>query len=153
METVAVMSSFERSASDMLEKKDLGGLDSLGQHGIFAGRDPEWIKDKPELKALNVLTYIDKFDRIATGFRGHYDRLSERCHPNFFGHNFMFAKLDREQGSITYSDESAPEMNAEMVLAGVMILPLVENMMRRLDDVITRVADLQHRISPVGGIA
>jgi hypothetical protein len=151
METVALMSSFERSAADLLEQEDLGGLDGLGQHGIFAGRDPEWIKDRPELEARNVLTYIDRFDRIATGFRNHYDRLSERCHPNSFGHHFMFAILDRELGSITYTDESAPEMNAQMVLASVTVLNLVENMVKRLDDVIAKVADLQHRISPVGG--
>jgi hypothetical protein len=47
---------------------------------------------------VSVLTYIDKFDKRAKGFRGYYDMLSERCHPNSLGHNFMFSTLDRTNG-------------------------------------------------------
>jgi hypothetical protein len=91
METFAVMSEFERRVTRLLKEEDLGSLDALAQNGIFASRDPELTKENPELLAINVLAYIDKFDKIAKGFRGHYDRLSERCHPNSLGHNFMFS--------------------------------------------------------------
>lgn len=82
METFAVMVEFERRVSRLLKEENLGGLDALAQNGIFASRDPKWIKDNPETQAVSVLTYIDKFDKRAQGFRGHYDVLSERCHPN-----------------------------------------------------------------------
>ena len=67
-------------------------------------------REAPETKAVNILTYIDRFDKRAEGFRGHYDILSERCHPNALGHNFMFGKLDRSDdpsGSLTNASPSA----------------------------------------------
>ena len=38
-----------------------------------------------------------------------------------------------------------------MVLAGLATLPLVQTIMVRLDDLILKVSDLHHRVSPVGG--
>lgn len=150
METVSVFAELERGVALNLHKEDLAGLDQIGQRGTFASRDPEWIRDHPELTAVNVLTYIDKFDKIAKGFRGHYDRLSERCHPNSMGHNFMFAELDHSDGTIRFSDEVRPERNVKAILAAVGVLPLVETMSTRLDESILKVSDLQHRIAPAG---
>jgi hypothetical protein len=92
METFAVMAEFERRVTSLLKEENLGGLDALAQNGIFASRDLEWLKENPDTQAINVQTYIDKFDKRAEGFRGQYDRLSERCHPNSLGHNFMFSE-------------------------------------------------------------
>ncbi len=93
METFAVMAEFERRASRLLKEEDLGRLDAVAQNGIFASRDPDWAKDNPGTEAVSVLTYIDKFDKRLEGFRGHYDMLSERCHPNSLGHNFSSRSL------------------------------------------------------------
>jgi hypothetical protein len=102
METFAIMDAFEDRVSRLLDQEDLGGLDSLAQNGIFASRDAEWLAEFPETKAINAVTFVDRFNKRVEGFRAHYDRLSERCHPNSAGHNFMFSKLDRETGSVTY---------------------------------------------------
>lgn len=77
METLAVMAEFERGVELLLKEQDLGGLDAVVQNATFASRDPEWTKENPGTKAMNVLTYIDKFNKRFEGFRGHYDRLSE----------------------------------------------------------------------------
>jgi hypothetical protein len=153
METFAVMAEFERRVARLLKEEDLGGLDALAQNGIFASRDPEWIKENPETQAISVLTYIDKFDKRAEGFRGHYDILSERCHPNSLGHNFMFSKLDRSDGTVRYCDEREPERNGQMILAALAPLPLAESIMTRLDELIEKVSDLHHRVAPIGGPA
>jgi hypothetical protein len=153
METFAVMAEFERQVARLLKEADLGGLDALAQNGIFASRDPDWIKENPETQAVSILTYIDKFDKRADGFRGHYDMLSERCHPNSLGHNFMFAKLDRSDGTVRFCDEREPARNTEMILAALAPLPLVESIAARLDELIEKVSDLQHRVAPVGGPA
>lgn len=153
METFAVMAEFERRVSRLLKEEDLGGLDALAQNGIFASRDEKWIKENPETEATSVLTYINKFDKGAAGFRGHYDILSERCHPNSLGHNFMFSTLDRTDGTVRFCDEREPERNGQMILAALAPLPLVESIMKRLDELIEKVADLHHRIAPVGGQA
>lgn len=153
METFAVMVEFERQVMLHLKEEDLSGLDALAQNGIFASRDPDWINDNPGTQAISVLTYIDKFDKRAKGFRGHYDMLSERCHPNSLGHNFMFSKLDRTDGTVRYCDEREPARNSEMILAALAPLPLVEPISARLDELIEEVSDLQHRVAPVGGPA
>jgi hypothetical protein len=153
METFAVMAEFERRVTRLLKEEDLGGLDALAQNGIFASRNEELTKDSPETKAIGVLTYVDKFDKIAEGFRGHYDMLSERCHPNSLGHNFMFSKLDRTDGTVRFCDEREPGRNGKMILAALAPLPLAESISARLDELIERVSDLHHRIAPVGGSA
>ena len=153
METFAVMAEFERTVTRLLKAEDLGGLDALAQNGIFASRDEDWIKDNPETAAISVLTYIDKFDKRAEGFRGHYDILSERCHPNSLGHNFMFSKLDRTDGTVRFCDEREPGRNGQMILAALAPLPLLESISARLDELIERVSDVHHRIAPAGGPA
>jgi hypothetical protein len=153
METFAAMAEFERRVTRLLKEGDLGGLDALAQNGIFASRDEEWIKENPETVAISVLTYIDKFDKIAEGFRGHYDMLSERCHPNSLGHNFMFSKLDRTDGTVRFCDEREPARNGQMILAALAPLPLAESISARLDGLIEKVSDLHHRVAPVGGPA
>jgi hypothetical protein len=110
METFAVMAEFERQVGRLLKEENLGGLDALAQNGIFASRDPEWIKDNPETHALSVLTYIEKFDKRAEGFRGHYDMLSERCHPNSLGHNFILeARPERRHGPLLRRARTGPQ--------------------------------------------
>ncbi len=151
METFAVIAEFEARVDALFAQEDLSGLDALAQNGIFASRDPEWIKERPETKAVSVLTYVDKFDKCAQGFRGHYDILSERCHPNSLGHNFMFAALDRSDGSVRFCDEREPQRNAEMIMAALAPLPLIESISARLDGLIIKISDLHHRIAPVGG--
>jgi hypothetical protein len=153
METFAAMAEFERRLARLLKEEDLGGLDALAQNGIFASRDPDWISENPETQAVNVLTYVDKFDKRCEGFRGHYDMLSERCHPNSLGHNFMFSTLDRTDGTVSYCDEREPARNGQMIVAALAPLPLVESMMAGLDESIERVSDLHHRVAPVGGPA
>jgi hypothetical protein len=152
METFAVMAEFERQVTRLLKEKNLGGLNALAQNGIFASRDPEWIKDHPETQAVSVLTYIDKFDKRAEGFRAHYDILSERCHPNSLGHHFMFSKLDRSDGTVRFYDEREPERNGHMILAALAPLPLVESISGRLDELIEKVSDFQHRVAKRGSV-
>jgi hypothetical protein len=153
METFAVMAEFERRVAHLLKEENLGGLDAVAQNGIFASRDPDWIKDNPDTQAVSVLTYIDKFDKRVEGFCGHYDRLSERCHPNSLGHNFMFAELDRTDGTVRFCDERVPTRNGELIMGALAPLPLVESIMARLDELIEKVSDLHHRVAPVGGAA
>jgi len=151
METFAVMAELERRVTRLLKDEDLGALDALAQNCIFASRDKDWIEEAPEAVAVNVVTYIDKLDKRVPGFRGHYDRLSERCHPNALGHNFMFSKVDLTDGGVRFCDEREPERNGEMILLALAPVPLVEPLSAGLDELIEKVSDLHHRLAPWGG--
>lgn len=151
METLAIMHAFEADTARMLAAEDISGLDALVQRGTFASRDAEFVKNFPASKAVNILTFIDRFDRLAEGFRGHYDMLSERCHPNALGHNFMFARLDRSTGTVSYSEETEPRRNAHMIFSAILPLCLVEGVMKRLDKTIEEVAEIHHRLAPMKG--
>jgi hypothetical protein len=150
METFAVMTELERRVTLLLKEENLGALPALAQNGIGASRDKDWIKEAPEMVASNVLAYIDRLDKRVPGFRGHYDRLSERCHPNALGHTFMFSKLDRTDGTVRFCDEREPERNGQMILAALAPNPLVEPLLARLDELIEKVSDLHHRLAPRG---
>lgn len=149
METVAVMAETKNRVASFLAIEDLAKLDALAQNGIFATRDAEWLAQHPESMATNILSYVEKFDKLATGFKKHYDTLSERCHPNAAGHNFMFTTLDHTDGTVRFADERSPDRNGHLIVAALAPLPLVETMMSVLDDLILKVSDLHHRISPV----
>jgi hypothetical protein len=151
METFAVIAEFEQQVERLLKAQDLDGLDSIAQNGNFASRDPKWTKENPGTQALNVLTYVDKFNNRVAGFRGHYDMLSERCHPNSLGHNFMFSKLDTRDGTVRFYDEREPQRNGKMILAALAPLPLAESILARLDELIEKVSDLHHSVAPIGG--
>jgi hypothetical protein len=148
METIALFWSLRLDAEHFLESQNLGALSDLADHGIFASRDEEWVKLHPEMKAKSVLKFIDRFNKTADGFRGHYDRLSERCHPNSQGHNFFFATLDRSSGTVTYEDERNSKQNAHTIFAGLFVVQLVPNISKTIDKTIEDIAELHHRLVP-----
>lgn len=150
MESFAIFAWLEEICK-LLAAEDLAGLDALAQNGIFATRDAVLTGETPELQARNILGYIDKFDKRAEGFRGHYDSLSERCHPNALGHNFMFGQLNTTNDTVTYSAERHPERNRQLILTALAMLPLTEAIIERLYRLILDVADLQHARFPIGG--
>jgi hypothetical protein len=59
METLAVMAVFADRAADSFATEDLRTLDALAQQGTFSTRDPEWRKEAPETRAVNLRTYVD----------------------------------------------------------------------------------------------
>lgn len=150
METFAVMYRLKERIREYLEAENLAGLNGLAQHGIFSTRDEEILREFPDVEATNAVTYVKWFDKRCPGFFSHYAILSERCHPNAMGHNFMFGELDRSGGTVRYAGERHADRNGHFIISGVMLLPMVERLMSDLDDLILKVADFQHRIKPVG---
>lgn len=99
VETTAIYWEFSRQFSRLAKERNFEAVDGLATNCLFSTRDDEIIKDKPELKARQVLNAVDLIDEtIIPHFRSHYDRLSEFCHPNSSGHRVLFSQLDRETG-------------------------------------------------------
>lgn len=152
METLALYGEFIRRIDKFYAAKDLASIDKTAQNWTFATRDTQLTAEHPEICAISVLTVLDKFDKhYLPGFRGHYDRLSERCHPNWSGHTFMFAELDHKDGTIRFTDERKVIENAEAILAAVVLLSLVKTLNQKLDTLTIKVADLEYEVNPVWG--
>jgi aspartyl-tRNA(Asn)/glutamyl-tRNA(Gln) amidotransferase subunit B len=142
METIAVLVECEREAAALFVKKDIDGLDAFAQKGIFSSRDCAVVDQAPGVKAKNVLTCLDNFDKKNQGSRDYYDNLSERCHPNALGHSYMFARLDLVTETYRFSDERDPDENGIMILAALGFLPSAELAMTELSTSISQISGL-----------
>ena len=52
--------------------------------------------------AINVLTMIDKVDKVIPGYRGHYEFLSEYAHPNWSGTHGAYGIIDHEAAIVSF---------------------------------------------------
>ena len=73
---------------------------------MFAGSKNGWA-DGPE--AINVLTFVKRFDKKVPGFEGSYNSLSEYAHPNWLGVSGLYSKIDRENFVVYYGRCPRPE--------------------------------------------
>ena len=151
METVALLVHVSHRTAQMVRDEDLAGLDALAQRGTFATRDKDFLRKHPEYEAATVLKSVDHVEKKVKGFRSHYDALSERCHPNGMGHNFLFSELDHSDGTLRFTGEHNPALNRGHVLAAIGCVAMVEPEVTALDGHVLAVAELQHRINPVPG--
>ncbi|MGY4370563.1 hypothetical protein ACVW1A_006628 [Bradyrhizobium sp. LB1.3] len=147
VETVALLVDFQIRVSQLLEARDLKGLDELTMNRIFSSRDEEWLKQFPEFKTVNVLTHIEKLDKLLPGALNHYNRLSERCHPNSLGHHQMYTTTDYSNGTVTYDTRKAMR-DVPAIIAGLTLLAVTDHSLRELTTLFELVSELHHRISP-----
>jgi hypothetical protein len=63
----------------------------------------------------------------------------------------MFAKLDREEGTTRYSDDTEPVRNAKLVMTAIAPVSLVESLMKQLDASVLEVAEFHHRAALSAG--
>ncbi|SDR58068.1 hypothetical protein SAMN05519103_05991 [Rhizobiales bacterium GAS113] len=150
IETVALVLEFDRELQELITEKNLDGIDALLMNRTFATRSEDLVKEFPDTQAKNILTVIQSLDKkTIPGVWEHYCFLSERCHPNSLGHHQLFGVRERETNVTKYSDWHHSEMHLDYVLAGAMLIELVEPCMDRLDAAILQVSELQHSVSPV----
>lgn len=53
--------------------------------------------------AINVLTMIDKVEKVIPGYRGHYDFLSEYAHPNWSGTHGAYGIIDHDTAIVSFA--------------------------------------------------
>lgn len=147
VETVALLVDFERRASALLDAEDIRGLDELAMNRIFSSRDEEWLAQSPQFRTVNVQTHIEKLDRLLPGALSHYNRLSERCHPNSLGHHQMFTSTDYSNGTVAYDGRKAMR-DIPAIIAGLTLLTVAEHCFLQFSVLFERVSELHHRISP-----
>lgn len=148
-ETYALAKDFEDKLLALIQAEDIDGIDRLVTNRLFASRDPEWLSEAPDTQSVNILTFINRFDKTVPGLRRHYDSLSERCHPNGLGHRQFFSDLDTSSGTVAFSDSKDWDPNVDHILTAVFLVCLFETTMNVLDQAVQDLAELQHRSNPV----
>jgi hypothetical protein len=144
VETAALFMEFETRLDDLLRCSDIDGIDALINNLTFATKDEEFLETWPDNRATNRLTFIDKIDKASLPrMREHYDWLSERCHPNSFGHFLFFGNLDTKTGAATFTDDKNKAANWRHVIRAMLLVPIIEHSIEGLDATISKVADLQ----------
>jgi hypothetical protein len=150
METSALLLDFEHELSRAIAKGDLGEINSLVTNRHFATRDRGGLEVHPDALATNVLTLIDKLNkRLLDNGRHIYDILSESCHPNYLGHHAMYATLDPLTGTTAFSDSKDLEGHRHAIFGCMLLIPIDENCLNRLEVDIDRLAELQRAQGPV----
>jgi hypothetical protein len=152
LETISLTLDFEANLQKYVANSDFGKIDTLIKLHTFSTRSESMLADLPELKAENVLNYVDRLEKTVPGIRGHYAFLSEWCHPNSAGHYFSFASLDTATGTVSFSDRKLHGKDLlNAILAVYLMLGLVESAMGRLDKLIRTIARIHSEAHPVGG--
>jgi hypothetical protein len=116
--------------------------------GQYAPQAPHEIADMCAVNVLTIIESVDEKQDLEGMLKGYHASLSELCHPNRGGLLGLFGTLDTTTGETTYSDKKLT--NFRPVLGAVMFIALAENAFDRLDAAVLRLAELQHRVKPVG---
>lgn len=117
LETYALFHMFNKQLGRCVASEDLEDARRLVMNRLFATRDSTLFDELPGTKSVNVLTLVDNVTGEFKDFRALYDQLSERCHPNSFGHHGLFGKLDRENQRMTYCDTKFDDGHVQVLMA------------------------------------
>lgn len=140
IETVALIFDFEKQLQRFCENNDLSAIDSLVMNRTFSTRLEGWYEQADNTQATNILGHIDKLEKLIEGARHHYDLLSEICHPNSLGHNFLFGKLDQETARVNLSETICFRQDMlHHILAAFCLIRLADNCINKIDKLIPTV--------------
>ena len=102
-----------------LEADDFKGAGELLKKSLLPSRvySEKGTISEP-FKATNILTYIDRIDKVKPGFRDQYDDLSEIVHPNYPGLMELFSTVG--EGNVTHFHDGEPwkQMSLNFLIHG-----------------------------------
>ena len=127
LETTALLYHTYKHIEKVVETGKVGDIDERLMEVLFGERLPD-----TEVKAVNILTAIDKLDKVATGVRGMYDGLSEFCHPNFLGAMYAYAKADQDVFNLNFNQKHEniqPELGLIALIYALSVFEYYESAM------------------------
>ena len=110
MENTAILYSLHSKTESFIEARDEKVFDEFLMKGMFGSRNRASL-----LESYNVLTAIDRIDKVYEGTRKAYDNLSEFTHPNYDGVLGAYALIDQEK-HITHLGKHHPSVPIEIGL-------------------------------------
>jgi hypothetical protein len=104
-ENVAMFCDFAKQLIPVIDSGDHAQIRAFVEDRAFATRNPDLIEAHGDgIKAVNVLTQIDKMTALYEEYRSAYDHLSDFVHPNGMGGVVHFLTIDRHAGVATFED-------------------------------------------------
>ncbi|WP_159946648.1 hypothetical protein [Rhizobium sp. 18065] len=141
IETEAVISTLRHQTEKMVANKDVSSLNATCDKMTFSTRDKDILADSPELQSTNILTEITRLDHRLKGVADHYHRLSERCHPNYFGHVGMFSQLNTK--TLTVKLRDSHPTSARSIFSSYLTVGLSEVDLKIIYELVPQVARIQ----------
>lgn len=146
IETVSVLYDFEQRLDHALSVKDLESIDALIMNRTFASRLADLFGGKEAYQSMNVLTAIDKVDKLLEGHvRTAYDRLSEYAHTNYFGVSSSYAKIDYTCGDVSYGNQNTKHDVFMRIQAEIGFLEIANMTFRKIEAHTKTTADIQSK--------
>jgi hypothetical protein len=150
LETIALFNFIRDEMKKFADARDFNAIETLVNEHLFSTRDKGIIARGYGHEARSVLTFIDKFAKKVPKIRDHYEFISEWCHPNGSGVLFTFGEMNKQDGSVKFS-ELTPRMSETIqshIMACFMMLLFVEPIMDATDDLIPLVSGMDPNEGP-----
>lgn len=141
------MANFLDFESKLIPMLETGTLDEIGNFvkaKSFSTRIKHLVKMADlNVTAANILTQIDKMEKVRKDAREVYDHLCEHTHPNAMGLMVFFTREDRATETTYFSEEGFdPNEQLTWILVGADVLSHLED---ALDNIEKRLAALSER--------
>ena len=137
-ETVANYVAVSKQLVDLIEATaPLQQIHDFIHSRTFATRSERLIKiaRTDEVKTTNILTQVQKMNRLRGKFEEEYEYLCEHTHPNAFGATLYFVEPEH-QGDVHVFTSHDPKEDLKWVLVGAHILTHFADAMDRLEAVL-----------------
>src|SRR5229473_7481752 len=91
----------------------------------------------------------NKFEKKIPGIREHYEFISEWCHPNGSGHLFTYGEINKQNGTVRFSEVTPRVKGIQGHIMGCFMLILfMEPIMAAFDEIIPKASEIDPRAFP-----
>jgi hypothetical protein len=145
-ETVGALVWYESKLQGLIDGADLEAIDKFVSSQAYATRQPHLIEraGTDEVKAVNILTQIDKLARIHKGAREDYDHLSEYVHPNAMGGMMYFSRRENESDTVSFIEEMEhPDEIWTFLLAAIYTMHVIPESLQKLGELADRLIGIE----------
>lgn len=130
VETSSILWHLNKKVALAITNKDIDEFDSNVMNILLGSRN-----DITEIKAVNILTIIDKIDNEFEGYKFNYNLLSEYAHPNWSGTHGLYAKINHTEFYTDYGNNIRNDKIYHVGFRAIQIsLVMVEHAYRTISD-------------------
>ena len=103
-ETVSVFGFMYFKMLDFNKTKNIQEFETSITKILYGSRN-----ETTEYTSINILSMVDKIDKVYPNYRATYDKLSEFSHPNYTGASLLYGTL-QEKEIVTYNNLSSSHL-------------------------------------------